>query len=152
MTGALTSGEPRPLPPKGRGRNVRRRILLEEEGAETISFKLWEQPSSIDWVVCPAGSGVLMSAIYKGFWELKKLKLLDRIPRVVGVQAEGCSPVARAWKEGLMARWSKPSTIASAIRVERPYDAPLAVKAARESGGRILTVSDREIMDALRNS
>nr|MDO8062808.1 hypothetical protein [Candidatus Freyrarchaeum guaymaensis] len=68
----MTSGEPRPLPPKGRGRNVRRRILLEEEGAETISFKLWEQPSSIDWVVCPAGSGVLMSAIYKGFWELKK--------------------------------------------------------------------------------
>jgi len=119
------------------------------EGQKTISFELWEQLSSIDWVVCPVGSGVLMSAIYKGFWELKKLKLLDRIPRVVGVQAEGCSPVARAWKGGLMARWSKPSTIASAIRVERPYDAPLAVKAARESGGRILTVSDREIMDAL---
>ena len=42
------------------------------EGQKTISFELWEQLSSIDWVVCPVGSGVLMSAIYKGFWELKK--------------------------------------------------------------------------------
>ncbi|MHA1578613.1 MAG: threonine synthase [Candidatus Freyarchaeota archaeon] len=119
------------------------------EGQKTIAFEIWEQLPNVDWIVAPVGSGVLLSAIYKGWVELKKLKLTDRIPRMVGVQAEGCSPVTRAWKGGSLQKWEKSRTIASAIEVLNAFDAPLALEAARESGGKIISVSDREIMESL---
>lgn len=119
------------------------------EGQKTIAFEIWEQLPNVDWVVAPVGSGVLLSAIYKGFWELKKLKLTDRIPRLVGVQAEGCSPVALAWKGYKLRKWEKAQTVASAIEVLNAFDAPLALEAAKESGGKIISVSDKEIMESL---
>lgn len=119
------------------------------EGQKTISLEIWEQLPNVDWIVAPVGSGVLLSALYKGFWELKKLKLIEKIPRVVGVQAEGCSPVTRAWKGGRLQKWEESHTLASAIEVLNAFDAPLALEAARESGGKIISVSDREIMESL---
>ncbi|MEM2145038.1 MAG: threonine synthase [Candidatus Jordarchaeaceae archaeon] len=119
------------------------------EGQKTISLEIWEQLPNVDWIVAPVGSGVLLSALYKGFWELKKLKLIEKIPRMVGVQAEGCSPVTRAWKGGRLQKWEESHTLASAIEVLNAFDAPLALEAARESGGKIISVSDREIMESL---
>nr|MDO8082447.1 threonine synthase [Candidatus Freyarchaeota archaeon] len=119
------------------------------EGQKSIAFELCEQLANVDWVVVPVGSGVLLSALYKGFWELKKLKLTERIPRLVGVQAEGCSPVTRAWKGDRLKKWEESHTLASAIEVLNAFDAPLALEAARESGGEIVSVSDKEIMESL---
>lgn len=119
------------------------------EGQKTIAFEIFEELANVDWVVVPVGSGVLLSALYKGFWELKKLKLMDRIPRMVGVQAEGCSPVTQAWKGDRFQKWKESHTLASAIEVLNAFDAPLALEAARESGGEIISVSDKEIMESL---
>ena len=119
------------------------------EGQKTIAFELFDQLPNVDWVVVPVGSGVLLSAIHKGFWELERLKLTDRIPRLVGVQAEGCSPVARAWKGDRLKKWEESHTIASAIEVLNAFDAPLALAAAKNTGGKIISVSDKEIMESL---
>jgi threonine synthase len=121
------------------------------EGQKTIAFEIWEQLANVDWVVAPIGSGVLFSSLYKGFWELKNLKLMKRIPRMVGVQAEGCSPVTRAWKGDRFQKWEEPHTLASAIEVSNAFDAPLALEAARKSDGEIISVSDKEIMESLVN-
>lgn len=119
------------------------------EGQKTISLEISEQLPNVDWIVAPVGSGVLLSALYKGFWELKKLKLIEKIPRMVGVQAEGCNPVTQAWKGGRLQKWEEAHTWASAIEVLNAFDAPLALEAARESGGKIISVSDKEIMESL---
>jgi len=92
-----------------------------------------------------------MAALWKGFWEFKKLGLIEKTPKIIGVQAEGCSPVTRAWSKNQdkATKWEKSQTIASAIDVTEPSDSYLALKAAELSGGSIISASDNEIMFAL---
>ncbi len=119
------------------------------EGQKTIAFEIseWMEP---DYVFCPIGNGTLMSALWKGFWEFNKLGIISKIPKLIGVQAEGCSPVARAFqKNENVTKWEKSTTLASAIDVTEPSDAVLAMRAAKDSGGDIISVSDDELMFAL---
>jgi threonine synthase len=119
------------------------------EGQKTIAFEIaeWMQP---EYVFCPVGNGTLMAALWKGFWEFKKLGIISKIPKLIGVQAEGCSPVARAFsKKEPLNKWPKSTTLASAIDVTEPSDAHLAMRAAKDSGGDIISVTDNEIMFSL---
>jgi len=63
------------------------------EGDKTVAYELYQQLRSVpDWILVPIGAGPLRAGIYKGYRELKKLGLVDKLPRMVGVQAEGmCS-------------------------------------------------------------
>jgi threonine synthase len=119
------------------------------EGQKTIAFEIaeWMQP---EYVFCPIGNGTLMSALWKGFWEFKKLGIIRKIPKLIGVQAAGCSPVTQAFqKDKPASKWPKSTTLASAIDVTEPSDAYLAIRAAKDSGGDIISATDDEIMFAL---
>ncbi len=124
------------------------------EGQKTAAFEVAEQLGwrAPDWVVVPVGNAGNIYALWKGFRELYEHGLIDSLPRMVGVQAEGAAPLAEAWLRGLRSPVfvDKPSTIASAIRIGRPVNWPKAMRAVEESGGLFVKVSDGEIIDALQ--
>jgi threonine synthase len=125
------------------------------EGQKTIAFEIadelgWEVP---DRVILPVGNAGNISAIYKGFKELKSCGITDSIPKMTGIQAEGARPVVDAIDRKLEAiePERKPETIATAIRIGDPVNAAKALRAIRESGGLAISVADEEIIDAQRD-
>ena len=125
------------------------------EGSKTLAFEVaeqlgWQAP---DHVVVPVASGSQLVKVAKGFAELHEVGLLDEEPhvRVSGAQAEGCSPVARAFLDGADAiRPVRPSTIAKSLAIGNPADGWYALDAVRRSGGAFAAVSDDEILDGIR--
>jgi threonine synthase len=121
------------------------------EGQKTLAFEVWEQLRKVpEVVVLPVGNAGNVSAVWKGFWELRRLGLTRRTPRMIGVQAAGAAPIAAAYNRGdtEMIPWPHPETVASAIRIGAPVSWKKALRAVRDSGGAMLTVSDREILQA----
>ncbi|HKM74900.1 MAG TPA: threonine synthase [Candidatus Bathyarchaeia archaeon] len=124
------------------------------EGQKTISFEVWEQLEKRvpDAVFVPVGNAGNISAIWKGFRELKDLNLINRTPRMIGVQAAGAAPLATAYAKGedRIVPWEHPETWASAIRIGAPASWRKALKAVQESNGSILSATDNEIRRAQR--
>ncbi len=121
------------------------------EGQKTLAFEVVDQLGGVpDAVIVPVGNAGNISAIWKGFKELRSLGIINKTPRLIGVQASGAAPLAKAWKEGLRRPQfiDKPETIASAIRIGRPINWAKALKAVKESKGLIIDVSDNEILNA----
>jgi threonine synthase len=122
------------------------------EGQKTIAFEVaeklgWDVP---DRLILPVGNAGNISAIFKGFLELKTLGITDNIPRMTGIQAAGAKPIVNAFKEDKaeITPEEKPETIASAIRIGNPVNAAKALVAIRESGGVAESVTDAEITEA----
>jgi len=124
------------------------------EGQKTISFEIWEQLGKRipDAVFVPVGNAGNISAIWKGFRELKQLKLINRTPRMIGVQAAGAAPLATAYdkRQDRIVPWAHPETWASAIRIGAPASWRKALNAVHESNGSILSATDNEIRRAQR--
>ncbi|MEM2342228.1 MAG: threonine synthase [Candidatus Bathyarchaeia archaeon] len=124
------------------------------EGQKTIAFEIWEQLNHKvpDKVIVPVGNAGNISAIWKGFKELYTIGLADKLPEMIGTQAEGAAPIANLIKRGLneIEFVKNPETIATAIRIGSPVNWKKAVKAIRESKGTMETVSDNEILSAQR--
>lgn len=124
------------------------------EGKKTVSLEIAEQ---LNWdvpdvVAVSVGDGSIISGTHKGFADLYKLGWIDKIPRIIGVQAEGSSVLAQAWKAGLKAEEivrTDAVTIADSISSELPRDRAKALRAVRETNGAYVTVSDAEIMLAI---
>lgn len=122
------------------------------EGKKTAGLEIaeqlqWETP---DTVVVPVGDGCTLAGIYKGLREMRVLGLTARTPRVIGVQAEGASPIEKAFRSGGMLRPESSQTIADGIAVGTPRNWRKALTAVRDSGGTVVTVTDEEILDAMR--
>jgi len=132
------------------------------EGKKTASFEICEQlslqspVSSLTWpapdrLFVSVGDGNIIAGAHKGFKDLLALGWIEKNPKIIGVQAEGSRAVYEAWKKGGEAIVQLPAeTIADSISVGLPRDGVRAVRAARETGGAYLTVSDAEILDAMR--
>jgi len=124
------------------------------EGSKTLAYEVAEQLGwkTPDAVVAPLASGSLYTKIWKGFNELKEVGLIDdKPPRMYGAQAEGCSPIYKALKEGRdWIKPEKPNTIAKSIAIGNPADGPYAVKVAKESNGDIQIATDEEIIEAIK--
>lgn len=123
------------------------------EGQKTISYEIVDElDTTPDFVIVPVGNAGNISAIWKGFKELYELGLINDLPRLVGVQAEGAAPIATAWFRGLTEPLfiDKPTTIASAIRIGRPINWFKAMRAVKESNGFFVTVSDEDILNAMK--
>jgi threonine synthase len=123
---------------------------LSVEGLKTISYELVEQNGVPDWVILAMGSGATLHSLWKGFLEQELLGLIDRKPRIIGVQAEGCSPISQAYARGeeRPINVDDGETEASAIRVAEPIYGALALRALKESGGYAVSVSDEEMVSA----
>ncbi len=122
------------------------------EGQKTIAFEVaeklgWKAP---DRLILPVGNAGNISAIFKGFTELKTLGITDTIPRMTGIQAVGAKPIVNAINEGEpeITPEEKPETIASAIRIGNPVNAAKALHAIRSTGGIAESVTDEEITEA----
>lgn len=121
------------------------------EGKKTCAYEIveqlgWEVP---DLVFVSVGDGNILSGLWKGFRDLQALGLVDRLPRMVAVQASGSNAVARAFASDGVIRPVKESTLADSISVSFPRDGDAAVRALRESGGFCVEVGDEEILDAI---
>ncbi len=118
------------------------------EGSKTLAFEIaeqlgWRAPTAI---VSPIASGALFSKVHRGFAELAALGLVDGPPpRLVGGQAEGCSPAATAFAEGTRVQPVRPRTLARSLAIGNPADGDLAVEAARASGGAVYAVPEDEV-------
>jgi threonine synthase len=124
------------------------------EGSKTLGFEVaeqlnWQLP---DHIVAPLASGSLFTKIYKGFQEFVKVGLVeDKNVRFSGAQAEGCSPIAQAFKEGRdFISPVKPNTIAKSIAIGNPADGVYALDVARKTGGQIESVTDAEIIEGIK--
>jgi threonine synthase len=120
------------------------------EGQKTIAYEIAEAIGVPDYVFVPVGNAGNISAIWKGFKELESHGLIDRLPRMVGVQAVGASPLATAWKDGREEPvwFENPETVATAIRIGKPVNWYKALRAVKESGGFLISVGDRKILGA----
>ena len=123
---------------------------LSIEGVKTISYELVEQNGVPDWLIVAMGSGATLYSIWKGFKEQAQLDLIDHEPRIIGVQATGCSPITQAYQHGLDTPIGigRGETEASAIRVSDPIYGKLALEALKDSNGMALAVSDGEMVEA----
>lgn len=124
------------------------------EGSKTLGYEVieqlgWQLP---DHIVAPLASGSLFTKIYKGFQEFVEVGLVDeKAVRFSGAQAEGCSPIAKAFQEGRdFIDPVKPNTIAKSIAIGNPADGVYAVDIARKTNGNIESATDAEIIEGIK--
>jgi threonine synthase len=120
------------------------------EGKKTVGLEIAEQ---LDWqipdsVLVPTGDGCIISGVYRGFEDLYRLGMIERIPRMIAVQAEGSPAIVRALEGDGIVRPFPAQTVADGISVGLPRNGAMAVKVIRESGGFGITISDEEILAA----
>ncbi len=137
------------------------------EGKKTAAYEICEQLSvagsteggraaapfqAPDWVFIPVGDGCIIGGIHKGFKDMLALGWIDHIPAIAGVQAAGSSPLVDAWERGLEG-WDmtlvEAHSVADSIVAGLPRDRIKALRAARETGGAYISVTDSEILAAI---
>lgn len=123
------------------------------EGKKTISLEIAARlaPSLPDAVVVPAGDGVIVSGVAKGFADLVRGGLLPRLPRLIAVQPEGSAALVEALRNGAetVTPLDRTSTVADSLAVETPRGAIAALAAIRDSGGAGVTATDEAILEAI---
>ena len=118
------------------------------EGSKTLAYEIAEQLgwTTPDVVAIPIASGALFHKVGQGFSELRALGLVNgSTPAFVGGQAEGCRPVATAFRDGTRVKPISPDTVARSLAIGNPADGDFAVATARETGGVIHAVAEEEI-------
>ncbi|MGH9835281.1 MAG: threonine synthase [Blastocatellia bacterium] len=121
------------------------------EGKKTAALEIgeqlnWEVP---DKVFVGVGDGNIIGGLWKGFNDLHRLGWIDRLPQLIGVQAEGASAVVDAVSGDGVVRVRPAHTVADSINVGKPNDATKAIRAIRDSGGCGVKVSDEQIVAAI---
>ena len=96
------------------------------------------------------GDGCTIGGVYNGFHDLYELGMIDRIPKILGVQSTGCCPFVDAARENRPLRPAEENTIADSIAVGVPRNPVKALRAVSASKGAWIAVSDEEILDAMR--
>lgn len=132
------------------------------EGKKTAAYEVCEQLATAlgtatpfrapDVILVPVGDGCIIGGIHKGLRDLAALGWIDRMPRLIGVQAAGSSPLVDAWERGLEGWEMQPveaHSVADSIVAGLPRDRIKALRAVRETGGAYVRVSDEEILAAI---
>ena len=128
------------------GDYVFRREGQKSQGYEIIEQLFWKSP---DYIVVPIGCGTNSSAIWQGFLDFKKLGLIDKLPKIIAVQPEGCNTIIKAANRKSLKfnPVEKPQTICSAVAAGYPLDGHIILKAIKDSKGFGVEVND---IDALK--
>ena len=133
------------------------------EGKKTASLEICEQLTHLqprsdhkawnapDRIFAAVGDGNIITGLWKGLRDLKALGWIERMPRLMGVQAEGAAACYNAWRAGTdVITPVDAHTISDSISVGLPRDGTRAVRAVRETNGAYVTVSDDEVLAAMR--
>ena len=120
------------------------------EGKKTVALEIMEQ---LDWqvpdfIAISVGDGCTIAGLWKGLKDLYAIGFIDRLPRLISAQAEGCHPINRAIETGEPWYPMEENTLADSIAVGVPRNADKALMAIRESNGIVVNVTDEEIMAA----
>lgn len=121
------------------------------EGKKTVAYEIceqlnWEVP---DKVLVSVGDGCIISGVAKGFRDLLAMGMIDRMPQLIAVQAEGSAAIHEALRGDGTIRPVAAGTLADSISVSLPRNGRMAVRDVRDSGGYSVTVSDAEILEAI---
>ncbi len=121
---------------------------LTIEGKKTAAFEIVRQLECVpDVLFVPAGDGVILSGMYKGFRDLMMSGCIERMPVLYAVQADGSNAIYRAWKEGTFSVLPS-TTIADSLSVDVPKAGYYALSLLNRFGGRCISVADEEILKA----
>ena len=120
------------------------------EGKKTVSLEIaeqlgWKMP---DYLAISVGDGCTIAGVWKGLKDLYAIGFIDKLPRLISAQAEGCHPINRAIAENKPWEPMEENTIADSISVGVPRNADKALMAIRESNGIAVNVTDEEILAA----
>jgi len=126
---------------------------MVSEGYKTISYELWEEGRSPDWISIPVSSGSLLLGVHRGFSELERIGCMNNTPKLLGVQSSGVQPIVEAFDRGR--DFVKPSkradSIATALSLENPGTSGVeTLRSVRSSGGAMVAVEDDSLIEATR--
>jgi len=121
------------------------------EGKKTVAIEISEQLDfrPIDYVFVSVGDGCTIAGVYKGFYDLFQIGIIDKIPKIIGVQSDGCDPFYQAYINNEPLKEQEENTIADSIAVGIPRNPVKGMNAVKKSNGFYMTVSDQEILDAI---
>ena len=122
------------------------------EGKKTVAHEICEQLDFIapDYVAVSVGDGCTVAGVYKGLYDMYMVGLIDKLPRIISVQAEGCCPINTAVMSGEPWQPQEENTYADSIAVGVPRNPDKAINAIKDSDGICVNVSDDEIRAAQR--
>ena len=121
------------------------------EGKKTVAMEIAEQLDfkPTNYIFVSVGDGCTIAGVYKGFYDLKQVGLIDKIPKIIGVQSEGCAPFYEAFHNNHELRETSEDTIADSIAVGIPRNPIKGLNAVKKSHGTFIKVSDDEILESL---
>lgn len=122
-------------------------------GKRTFAYGIVQQLGRVpDTVLIPCGGGAGMVAAYDGFSEMLEAGIIDRMPRLVGVQLEACDPTAAAFRAGkdVVVPVEKKPSLSDAIMNNNPYWGKYCLQAVRSTGGTMISVSDEDFVRTIR--
>ncbi|MBM7622488.1 threonine synthase [Sporohalobacter salinus] len=122
------------------------------EGKKTAVIELaeqlnWDMP---DWLVFSVGDGCTIAGAWKGLYDLKQIGFINRIPRLLGVQAEGCAPITESFKTDKPLETTSEDTLADSIAVGSPRNYRKALEGIKASQGSMINVTDEEILEMMQ--
>jgi len=131
--------------------------VFRREGQKTLAYELCDafgdgkgKFKAPDVVIVPTGAGTHLSGIWKGFVDYFQLGFIQKMPRMIAVQADGSAVIVEAFQKGKTEckAWSQTSTVCSAVAVADPLDGDLALQAVYQTHGTMLSISDKEALKA----
>ena len=127
------------------------------DGYKTIGYEIYENLQDIpDWIIIPVGAGPILAAIHNAFTELFDMGVIEKLPKLVAVQAENCGPIAKAFiagKDTVEAECGAKQTMASGINdplIGYTQDGDYTLKCINESGGTAISLSEEEILNSTK--
>lgn len=122
------------------------------EGKKTVSLEIAEQLDykMPDYLAISVGDGCTIAGVWKGLKDLYEIGFIEKLPKLISVQAEGCYPINRAVAQNKLLEPMEENTLADSIAVGVPRNPDKAINAIKESGGIVINVSDEEILAAMR--
>lgn len=121
------------------------------EGTKTYAYEIWEHMKGApDTLIIPVGNGTLLLGAYYGFLELLNSGHIQKIPKIVAIQAENCAPLAKAFvnNDGVAESVENKGTLAEGIAIAAPARSEQILEAVRVTNGEFITTSEKEIMEA----
>jgi len=125
---------------------------LTIEGQKTISYEIYNQIGNVDGIIIPMGSGGLLISVWKGFKELKSAKIINKIPRMIGVQSQVSSPIVDQLEKNKIelnqSLEADYDSYALGILVKKPFYQDLAINAIKDTNGIALSIPENIMLTA----